>query len=535
MLADFFQLGPIPQNQMIGTYDLTLVILSYVVAIFASFIALDITGRLRDIDNTFKSRITWLCCGSLSMGAGIWSMHFIGMMAFKMDMPMGYDSFYTFMSMFIAVAASLIALLFMRTEKLVLKHFLLGGVILGIGIAAMHYTGMEAMKVSMNIHYQPSLFILSILIAIIASEAALWFAHHGLIGSSSFQFRMKILGALLLGAAICGMHYTGMYAAIFTPKSTATSEIAMNPNILSLIVALTTFFIMGLALIASKYKESLNQKLITQAHASGKAEVAANVLHNVGNVLNSLNVSSILIKEKVSKLPVETIQSIAELLQKNKANIGEYLTEDINGKNLIPFLTKLHLVIQKEQLQLSLEIDKLVNNIGHIKEIIATQQSLSSTKGLQQRLNIEDLIEESLIITKDDIDIKKIKIEKSYALILPIVINKSKFLQIIVNLIQNARDALIAFDATSKEIQISTAIIQNKVEIKVTDNGVGLTAENLKKVFKHGFTTKTTGHGYGLHSCMLNAHELGGTLKVESKGEGQGATFILELPYNHSI
>src|SRR3990167_3663185 len=171
MLVQFFQIGPIPINHLEGYYDYRLVALSYLVAVFASYIALDITARLRDISNTLLSSIAWLVGGAIAMGAGIWTMHFIGMLAFKMQMPMVYDLWWTIVSLVVAIAASGFALLLLRARNLHYFHIILGGVILGFAIAAMHYTGMAGMLIIMNIHYLPGLFTLSIIVAIVASEA----------------------------------------------------------------------------------------------------------------------------------------------------------------------------------------------------------------------------------------------------------------------------------------------------------------------------------------------------------------------------
>ena len=175
MLSEFFQLGPIPENQMTGTYNFSLVILSYLVAVLASYIALDFTGRLRDISNTKESSLMLLLGGSIAMGLGIWSMHFIGMLSFTMPMmAMHYNSFWTILSMLIAIMASGFALFLLKTKTLNILHLAAGGVVLGLAIASMHYTGMEAMKTEMNLRYLPNLFILSIVIAIFAGSCVMF-------------------------------------------------------------------------------------------------------------------------------------------------------------------------------------------------------------------------------------------------------------------------------------------------------------------------------------------------------------------------
>ena len=217
MLAQLFQTMPIPENQISGTYSIRLVILSYLVATAASYVALDVTNRMKDISISKFESILWLIGGSLAMGAGIWSMHFIGMLAFIMPMPMLYDPTLTGLSIGVAIIASGLAFSLLRSRNIKLPYLIVGGVVMGIAIAAMHYTGMAAMTISMNIYYLPDIFVLSILIAIFASEAALYLAIKSTQPDIKNRFLLKIISALIMGAAICGMHYTGMAAAIFTP------------------------------------------------------------------------------------------------------------------------------------------------------------------------------------------------------------------------------------------------------------------------------------------------------------------------------
>lgn len=225
MLEQFFQLGPIPANQLLGTYSVGLVILSYLVATFASYIALDITSRLRDVSITKSSMLMWLFGGAFAMGAGIWSMHFIGMLAFSIpNTPMSYALSWTALSMVVAILASGFALYLLKEQVIKVVTLVLGGIILGFAIASMHYLGMEGMRGHMNIHYLPSLFLLSIVIAILASEAAIYLALKSSQVVARMRVRLKVISAFIMGGAIVGMHYTGMAAAIFTPYPNQVHE-----------------------------------------------------------------------------------------------------------------------------------------------------------------------------------------------------------------------------------------------------------------------------------------------------------------------
>ena len=205
--------------------------------------------------------IYWLVGGALAMGVGIWSMHFVGMIAFKMAMPMYYEIWLTALSLIIAIVASGFALFLFKSKRSG-TFLILGGILLGLGIASMHYVGMSAMQ-HVDIHYIPSIFILSIVIAILASEAALWLAVKSNQSTFKRQLRFKIGSALVMGAGICGMHYAGMWAAVFTPANDLTSSAGglIQPAGLAYAIAAATFLIMGLALFATTYKQLMNSAL----------------------------------------------------------------------------------------------------------------------------------------------------------------------------------------------------------------------------------------------------------------------------------
>ncbi|TAK71935.1 MAG: GHKL domain-containing protein [Gammaproteobacteria bacterium] len=531
MLDQFFQLAPLPADQMKGWYDIRLVILSYIVATSASYIALDITGRLRDLNNTDISKTLWLIGGALAMGAGIWSMHFIGMLAFKMSMPMIYDPSWTALSMLVAVGASGFALFLLKARVIHLSNIILGGIILGLAIAAMHYTGMEAMKINMNIHYLPGLFFLSILIAIIASEAALWLALKSTQVVPGVRFRLKFVSAFIMGAAICGMHYTGMASAIFTPKLNATAgTTGINPELLAMSIAVVTFIVLSIAFIASTYKESLNQQLLLTARQAGMAEVAASVLHNVGNVLNSINVSSMLLTEKISQSKLSSLMELNRLLKEYENNLSGFI-KDERGAHFPDFIESLTQYWQKEQNTLLSELQILIKNVDHVKNIIATQQDLSRVTEFEQVIAISNALEEALLISGVDNPKYSIHLRKEYERLKPVLIDKVKLLQVLVNLIQNAKDSFEETENYNKTITIKTYSQNTRLFIQVSDNGSGIPPENLVRIFAYGFTTKKSGHGFGLHTSAILAKEMGGSLTVSSEGTGKGATFTLELPY----
>jgi NO-binding membrane sensor protein with MHYT domain len=535
MLEDFFQLTPEPANQMLGTYDLRLVLLSYMVAFLASYVALDVAGRLRDVSNTPLTRRLWIAGGALAMGAGIWSMHFIGMLAFTMHgMIMTYDLSWTGLSLLVAIFASAFALYLLTPRDMHVSHMAFGGVILGLAIASMHYLGMQGMSSSMDIHYLPGLFTLSIVIAIAASEAALWFAIKSNQVVAQLRFRFKVISAMIMGAAIAGMHYTGMFAAVFTPVDHSVApQLSVSPELMATGIAVITCVIMGIAFFLSAKKEALNEQLLRNARQAGMAEVAISVLHNVGNVLNSVNVSANLVAERIENSKLALLSDLSQMINQHKSDLGEFFTKDPKGMQIPDFIAKLASHWQEERMLMNGEIQALLKHLQHIKDIIAMQQNLSKKVQIEQITSIETAIDEAILICGIDENKHGIVIEKHYEKMKPVLIDKVKLLQILVNLLHNAKEALMmGKNHTVNKIMIRTGLLNKKqFYIEVSDNGPGISADNLSKIFTHGFTTKESGHGFGLHASALAAKDMGGSMKVASPGINQGAIFTLELAY----
>jgi signal transduction histidine kinase len=413
-----------------------------------------------------------------------------------------------------------------------IEHYIAGGIILGLAIAAMHYTGMTAMLITLDIHYLPFLFLCSIIVAIVASEAAIWLALKSNQVVLRLRQRIKLISAIIMGIAICGMHYTGMAASIFTPlctTSTVVGKAALDPAYLSIGIAAVTFTILGIAFVASAYKESQSQLQFEKARQLGMAEISASVLHNVGNVLNSVNVSANTLSEKVSSSKMGGIEKLSALFNEHKFELVKFITEDSRGSKALDYLNLLSVYWHEEQNALASEINKLTKDIQLIKEIISTQQELSKATDFEQLILVNELIDEAVLIT--GLSVKtQIMIDKQYAKLKPVKLDKVKLLQILVNLVRNAKDSVITSPQESKVITIKTShLSNNKIRIEITDNGVGIPAKNLKKIFTYGFTTKASGHGFGLHTSAIAAGQLGGQLHAYSEGVNQGATFVLEL------
>jgi diguanylate cyclase (GGDEF)-like protein len=237
---------------MIASYNYFLVAVSLLVAMLSSYTTLDLASRIHSLQAAGARRIVWLLGGAAVMGTGIWSMHFIGMLAFRMPMAFTYDLGLTLVSLLIAVLLSFFALLVVSKQRVGGFHLVLGSLGMGLAIAAMHYTGMAALRMQAVLTYNPWLVVLSIAIAVVASGTALWIASR-LWGDDQRLVTIKRCGAgLILGFAIAGMHYTGMSAAHFSTHAAPRVVNAVNINLLAAIVASSTLILLVSTLIFSR-------------------------------------------------------------------------------------------------------------------------------------------------------------------------------------------------------------------------------------------------------------------------------------------
>jgi len=273
------------------------------------------------------------------------------------------------------------------------------------------------------------------------------------------------------------------------------------------------------------------QKLLETSRLAGMAEVATGVLHNVGNVLNSVNVSSSLVMEKLRRSKAPKLAKAAALLTQQNGGLGDYLTNDPNGQKLPGYLAKLGEFFITENAELLAEVDQLGRNIEHIKEVVAMQQSYAKVSGVFENLPAHRLVEDAIAMNMGAFQRHGVQVERKFSPVPPVRVDRHKMLQVLINLLRNAKYALDEVKRTDKRITISVfAINERTVHVVVADNGIGISEENLTRIFAHGFTTREDGHGFGLHSGALAARAMGGALSVASAGLGQGATFTLELP-----
>ena len=276
--------------------------------------------------------------------------------------------------------------------------------------------------------------------------------------------------------------------------------------------------------------EITEKQLRDASREAGMAEVATGVLHNVGNVLNSVNVSAAVVTEHIRQSSVSNLDRVVTLLRQHEENPAAFFTKEGTARHLCDFLVQLSAQVQAEHATALEELKHLGKNIDHIKEIVSMQQQYACVAGVSEKVSIAELIDDSLRMNAGALLRHDIQVVRQFKSATIINVDRHKVMQILVNLIRNAKYACDEGKVIGKCLTVSVEEKGEMVLISVRDNGVGIPAENLNRIFSHGFTTRKDGHGFGLHSGALAAKEIGGSLSAESDGPGLGATFTLELP-----
>jgi PAS domain S-box-containing protein len=276
--------------------------------------------------------------------------------------------------------------------------------------------------------------------------------------------------------------------------------------------------------------DKAHKDLLEASRQAGRAEVATGVLHNVGNVLNSVNVASTCLADSLRKSKAGSLAKVVALMREHQADLGSFFDSDPKGKLLPGYLAQLAEHLAGEQAAALKELAHLQKNIEHIKEIVTMQQSYARKFGVTETLPVTELVEDALRMNSSALVRHEVQVIREFEEVPPVTVDKHQVLQILVNLIRNAKYACDEAGRPDKRLSMRVTKGDELVRIAVRDNGIGIPPENLTRIFGHGFTTKKDGHGFGLHSGALAAKELGGSLTAHSDGVGRGATFTLELP-----
>ncbi|BBP56227.1 MULTISPECIES: sensor histidine kinase [Pseudomonas] len=352
-----------------------------------------------------------------------------------------------------------------------------------------------------------------------------------------FDWMLAAFGVFILA---CGTSHVMEILTIWQPYYWLTALVKVITAIASVITAILLVRLVPAALKIpspqqlAKVNDELREaqaELVTTARRAGMAEIATNVLHNVGNVLNSVNVSAQVLYEKVHTSKGPGVAKVAQLMKEHPDDLGDFISSDPKGRALPDYLDKLADALAVEQQGMIAELAQLTRRIDHIKEIVATQQSYAGNASVLEPGSLRELVEDVVRICDVSLARHHITLIKEFSDVPQMPLDKHRVLQILVNLINNAKQALDAGANRPPQIILRLKVVdEGRVRVEVEDNGEGISQDNLARVFEHGFTTRVDGHGFGLHSCILAAHEMGGDLTVQSAGPGRGALFILVLP-----
>ncbi|SFK83509.1 MHYT domain-containing protein, NO-binding membrane sensor [Paenibacillus sp. 1_12] len=510
-----------------GSYDSLLVSASYIVAVVASYMVLDLSGRIST--STGKRQWLWVSFGAVAMGMGIWSMHFVGMLAFSLTVPVAYDIWLVVLSMLVAIIASFIALSIVGRQQVKLRQLISGGMLLAGGISAMHYIGMAAMMI--DITYDPFFFLLSIVIAIVASNSALLLSFY--LGRG--RVWKKLGSGLIMGAAIVGMHYTGMMAAHFQlgVKSALSSGVVLDQKWLAYFIAVGTLFTLGLSILGIFISKRFSHK-----DSEIKEKTDENV--RINQELRKLNDHlEELVKERTAQLekahdeaiqanqiksqflanmshelrtPLNAIIGYSEMLKEDAEELGDPMFVDDLGK------------ISKAGNHLL----SLINDILDISKIEAGKMEMYF-----ENCEVADLVQDVMMTVQPLIEANQNQLEV-HCENGEMTIDVTKLRQILINLLSNASKFTKEGTITFKGYR-QTRNNQTGYCFSVKDTGIGITLEQMDKLFQpftqadSSTTRKYGGTGLGLAISQRFCNIMGGDIEVDSE-LGAGSTFICWLP-----
>ncbi|MBD2206758.1 hypothetical protein H6G33_16190 [Calothrix sp. FACHB-1219] len=554
-----------------GSYDIRLLILSIAIALLAAYTSLDLAERVRR--SIGYAQIGWLIGGAIAMGTGIWSMHFVGILAFHLPIPVKYDIFTVLISVLAAIFASGCALFVVSQEVMGISNLLAGSLLMGLGITTMHYTGMVAMRLNASIHYNYLLVGISIAIAFIVSFAALWLAFHLPDRHTVAYRRKKIFSAMIMGAAIPTVHYTGMTATNFHAIAVLHTPSAMTVDaaVLATTIGIVTFAILGLALIislettaiertvalanleneiiqrqhiercfqqqqASKLEQALQQLQRTQAKLahtekiSSLGQLVAGVAHEVNNPVNFISGNLSLANDYIQDLI-----NIVNLYRQKFPEPGKEIEQQTKAIDLEFLLIDLPKMISSMQLG-SDRIQEIMESLRNFSRLDGTEKKIAD---IHQGINTTLMILQHRL--KATTNRPAIQVVKHYGNLPKIDCYIGQLNQVFMNLCANAIDALEESNqnksfadlvAHPNIITITTSSDDNYIFIKIADNGTGMSEEVRSQLFDPFFTTKSEGKGTGLglaisHQIITEMHA--GSLHCVSS-LGEGTEFTIQIP-----
>jgi signal transduction histidine kinase len=495
-----------------GTHDPVLVGLSILIAVLASYTALTLAGRLRLADR--GGRIFWLCGAAVALGGGIWSMHFVAMLAFNLGMPIDYHAALTVASLVAAILVAGAALFIVYRWGATRTNIVVAGTFAGFGVATMHYVGMAAMRMAATISYDPALFAASIVIAVVAATAALWLAFNL---ESAWH---KVAAALVMGTAIAGMHYTGMAATIFTPLAgaPAAATSAISTYGLASAVAAASIAIFGLGIAAALVDRRFTNQLQAELIERRRIEVELREANrNLQGAMEKLATT-----ERLATIG-QIAATVGHELRNPLASIRtsmELLRKQTSGKEL---------GVERALDRIDRNTDRCANIISDLLDFARKKELVSEPTIIASWLT-EILDEHALpagIVLNRDLRATD-----------EIPVDRQKLRQIVINLIDNASQAMTGFDwqpapEQPRRIVVRTKSVDGGVELSIADNGPGIAPDVLPRIFEPLFTTKSFGIGLGMPMVRQFVELHQGTITVDST-VGKGTTVLIWLPREHA-
>jgi NO-binding membrane sensor protein with MHYT domain len=475
-----------------GTYDHYLVALSILVACFASYTALDLSGHVGPAQG-FARRV-WLAAAALTMGSGIWSMHFVAMLAFIMPTPMTYDIGLTVLSLIVAIVVTGVGFYVISRPSASPLPLALSGTFMGLGIAGMHYTGMAAMRGHVELSYDPLFVALSLFIAIGASTAALWLAFR------TTNLGEKLGAAVVMGLAVSGMHYTGMRAAIFTahgPLHEARLSAGLDQTNLALAVAGFTFVILAFASVASLFERKRAEEALRQAQAE---------LAHVTRVMT--------LGELTASISHEVNQPIAAIVT--------------NGQICLRLLA----LEPPRPDDMRATVERIITDGNRASEVIQRIRALAKRSEPQMvSLDINDVIREAVLLMRREVLSQGVSLRTELAPALPHVHgDRVQLQQVVINLLINGVEAMAPITDRPRVILVRSGLHETgQVHVAVQDSGIGIDSKTAEKLFSAFFTTKPTGMGMGLSISRSIIRVHGGRLWA-SPNPDHGAAFQFTVP-----
>ncbi|VBQ00224.1 histidine kinase [Burkholderia pseudomallei] len=570
---------------MHGTFNLPLVALSLAIATLASYTALDLSALITLLDQP-RMRRAWLAGGAAAMGTGIWAMHFVGMLAFSLPIPLGYDFGHTFASLAIAVVVSYFALNALTRAALTRERLAIGGVLMGLGIAGMHYTGMSALRMQPAIAYDFTLFVASI--AIGASTTALWIAHRLSNENEPRVLMKRIAAAGVMGLAITGMHYTGMAAAHFGANAVCGAAGEISGAWLGATIALFTVTILSATLVVSRFDA---RTAFLRGMTDALEELVAKRTSELEGALRQY--------ERTTHVLQRTRRKMEQEIDERKAAQARLEHEKDEQRRLIRRLEETHVqLLQSEKLasigQLAAGVAHEINNpIGFVNanlntlrswvqgllDVIAVQEALTGTLAADARAPlaavardidldyvrgdilalIDESIDGAMRVRRIVCDLRdfsrpsgdawafadlhaslestlnvvhnelkyKADIVREYGVLPLVECNAAQLSQVFMNLLVNAAQSI----GTHGTITIRTTHDGDTVSISIADTGAGIPEDAIGRIFDPFFTTKPVGQGTGLGLSISHGivEHHGGRIDVESH-VGRGSTLTVTLP-----